>query len=360
MPFTEHDAAALRRAASLAERGRGEVEPNPRVGAVLHRDGTVLAEGYHRAWGAEHAEVEALGRAAAPFAGATLVTTLEPCTSAGGAKKQPPCAEAIVRAGVRRVVIGEIDPDPRHRGAGMRRLSAAGVEVVTAPVGSVPDRLLRDFRTHLGRARPWVILKWAQTADGRWSTPDRRHVSGEPARAEVHRLRRSVDAILVGSGTVLADDPLLTARPAGSRPLQRIVVDARGRVPPDARLFRTADQGPVLWVVGPRAPAASPAGVERIALRFPHDAAMDLPQQLRSRGIERILVEGGPSLALGWLRCRAVDRGWVFVSRSSSGGGRCPRLRLDRATFERERIEIPTVESVESCGGDAWFKLRWS
>jgi diaminohydroxyphosphoribosylaminopyrimidine deaminase/5-amino-6-(5-phosphoribosylamino)uracil reductase len=361
MAFDAHDAAALARAVALAHQGRGEVEPNPPVGAVVYAGARTLAEGFHAAYGERHAEVEALGRLAALPAGASLAVTLEPCSATGGAKKQPPCADEIVRCGVRRVVVGEIDPDPRHEGRAIDVMRRAGIEVVLAPAGAVPPSLLAEFRAHLGRDRPYVILKWAQGLDGRWrgAAPAERWISGEESRREVHRLRAHVDGVLVGSGTVMADDPLLTARPPGRRPLHRIAVDARARVPRGARLFATAGEGPVLWVTGPLRDREPPEGVERIELAAPHDVAGSLLPELKRRGVQRLLVEGGPTVAAAFLRAEVVDRAWVFVAPVVHGGSsQGPGLGIGGAALDRTLR--PRVEGVERIGCDSWFKLCWS
>ncbi len=361
-PFDEHDAAALRRATALAERGRGEVEPNPMVGAVVYRGAETLAEGFHRAYGEAHAEVEALAALARLPDGASLAVTLEPCSSGGGGKKQPRCVDALVARRVRRVVAGEVDPDPRHRGAGLTALRAAGVGVVVAPPGSVPAALLAPLRAHLERDRPWVILKWAQGLDGRWDapSPDERWISCEESRREVHRLRAHVDALLVGAGTVLADDPRLTARPPGPRPLLRVVVDGRARVAASAALFKTLDQGPILWVTGAAHKARTPdgpVGVERLELSSPHDLSGALLPALRRRGVARLLVEGGPAVAAAFLNGGVVDRAWVFVAPVVHGGRGEPGRSLTSAGASLDRAIRWNVESVERCGCDSWFKL---
>lgn len=349
--FDEHDERALRRAVEIAALGRTEVEPNPPVGAVVHRRGELLAEGFHRMYGEAHAEVEALrGGDAARYAGATLVVTLEPCNSTG--KKTPPCVPAIVQAGIRRVVVGAVDPDPRHAGRGLRELEAAGVAVVRAPDERASTELLVDFRAHLERQRPWTVLKWACGLDGSWVAAGR-WVSGEAARAEVHRLRGHVDAIVVGSGTVLSDDPLLTARPSGPRSPVRVVLDRRARVPRTAAVFRDVALHPTIWFT--RAPGESPAGVERVALERlaagNGDELEGVGRELRRRGLARVLVEGGATLAAAFLRARAVDHAWVFVA---------PSARTERDAVRLEHDFRPRVIDVRRCGDDAWFKLAVS
>jgi diaminohydroxyphosphoribosylaminopyrimidine deaminase/5-amino-6-(5-phosphoribosylamino)uracil reductase len=286
--------------------------------------------------------------------------TLEPCSARDAAKKQPPCLDALLRAKVRRVVIGELDPDPRHSGRALEELRRAGIEVVVAPAGSVPERLLADFRSQLRSSRPWVILKWAQGLDGRWdSPPGERWLSSEESRTAVHRLRAHVDAVLVGSGTVIADDPRLTARPPGRRPLVRIALDARARVSPASQLFTSEDGGPVWWVTARGAKAKVPRGVERLELTSPHALAQEVLPELRRRGVRRLLVEGGPTIAAAFLRENAVDRACVFVAPLLRGaGGGAPALGLGAA--ELPSATKPRVEGVERSGCDALFKLSWS
>ncbi|MBM4015672.1 MAG: bifunctional diaminohydroxyphosphoribosylaminopyrimidine deaminase/5-amino-6-(5-phosphoribosylamino)uracil reductase RibD, partial [Planctomycetes bacterium] len=261
---TPPEEAALARALELAARGHGRVEPNPPVGAVLLRADAAIGEGWHREYGGPHAEAEALQAARASPAGATLVVTLEPCLARGGAKKQPPCVDAIVAAGIARVVVGAVDPDPRHAGAGLARLAAAGIEVALAQGEAARQSAatIGRFAAWLQRRRPWVILKWAEGTDGAWSVPAGRDrwLSSPESRQRVHALRAAVDAIVVGAATVVSDDPLLDARPPGPRPLLRVVVDARGRVPASARCFTAHPAARTLHVVGPQAAMPAAAG----------------------------------------------------------------------------------------------------
>ena len=210
----------MREALALADRGRFEVEPNPRVGCLLLKDGEVVARGWHEYFGGRHAEALALEEAREKGVQAdTAVVTLEPCSTEKGAdgKKTPPCAQALVEAGVQRVVIGAVDPDPRHRRAGIDLLEAAGLDVLDGVLASKCDELYAPFRKALQLDRPWMLCKWAMTLDGKTAAPtgEARWISGPASRERVHRLRAAVDAILVGSGTALADDPELTARRAG-------------------------------------------------------------------------------------------------------------------------------------------------
>src|SRR5919197_3355884 len=206
----------MSRALELAERGRGFVEPNPLVGAVVVRDGRVVGEGWHRRYGEAHAEVNALAAAGEAARGATLYVTLEPCCHHG---KTPPCTDAVLRAGVRRVVAAMADPFPQVAGQGVAQLRAAGVEVEVGVCEREARELNAPYLTLLAEGRPYVHAKWAMSLDGKIATRggDSRWISGPASREVVHRLRGRVDAILVGAGTVRADDPLLTARPLGPR-----------------------------------------------------------------------------------------------------------------------------------------------
>ena len=229
----------MRRAIELARRGEGLVEPNPQVGAVvLDAHGAVVGAGWHERFGGPHAEVMAIASAGAAARGGTLVVTLEPCCHHG---KTPPCTDAIIAAGVSRVVIGVEDPFPQVSGGGVAALRRAGIDVETGVLAEAAARLSAPFRRLVVDGRPWVIAKWAMSLDGRIAAAggDSRWISGEASRALVHTLRGRVDAIMVGIGTALADDPLLTARPPGPRTALRVVVDSRARLPTESRLVRT-------------------------------------------------------------------------------------------------------------------------
>src|SRR5688500_6693810 len=209
------DERGMRQALALATRGRGAVEPNPMVGAVvLSADGRLVGEGYHERFGGPHAEVIALATAGEGSRGGTLYVTLEPCCHHG---KTPPCTDAVLRSGVRRVVAAMADPFPKVAGGGLRVLRDAGLEVHVGPCGAEAGRLNAPYLKLVRTGRPWVHLKWAMTLDGRIATRtgDSKWISSEASRAKVHDLRGRVDAVVVGRGTVIADDPLLTARPPG-------------------------------------------------------------------------------------------------------------------------------------------------
>lgn len=307
----------LARALVLAARGRGRTAPNPLVGAVVVRDGTIVGEGWHREYGAPHAEVMALHAAGDAARGATVIVTLEPCSHHG---KTPPCTDALLAAGVTRVVFGAADPNPVARGGG-DVLRAAGVEVR----GPIDPRSVHDldpaFFHRFSSDRPYVALKLALSLDGAMAPGDRsrRWLTGAAARREVHRQRAAHDAIMVGIGTVLADDPLLTVRgvtPTPRRPPVRIVVDRDARLPLDSRLVKTLAEAPVT-VLTTDAPAAS---ARRAALAAAGVTVLTAPtlvgqlQALARAGIGSVYCEGGATLAGALLAAEQVDRLIIFTA----------------------------------------------
>jgi diaminohydroxyphosphoribosylaminopyrimidine deaminase/5-amino-6-(5-phosphoribosylamino)uracil reductase len=316
------------RALLLAERGRGYVEPNPLVGAVLVRDGVVVGEGWHQRFGETHAEINALTAAGERARGATLYVTLEPCCHVG---KTPPCTSAIVCAGVARVVAAMRDPFPQVAGQGAARLHAAGIAVDMNISEAAARRLNAPYLTLLAHGRPHVHAKWAMTLDGKIATRtgDSKWISNEASRKKVHELRGRMDAIVVGIGTALADDPLLTTRPPGPRTAIRIVLDSRGRLSATSRLVQTARETPLLVATGPQAaPVAvavlASAGAE--VLRIP--AAGDrgrleiapLLEELGRRRLTNVLVEGGSEVLGSFLDAGLIDEVHVFVAPLLAGG----------------------------------------
>jgi diaminohydroxyphosphoribosylaminopyrimidine deaminase / 5-amino-6-(5-phosphoribosylamino)uracil reductase len=308
----------MQRALALAQRGWGRVAPNPLVGCVVVRDGRCVGEGWHTEYGQPHAEVEALRGAGEAARGATAYVTLEPCGHFG---KTPPCTSALLEAGVARVVFAAADPNPKAAG-GAEILRAAGIAVE----GPTDERAARDqnfafFHAHspAGAERPFVALKLALTLDARVADRDGRSVwiTGDEARAEVHRLRAGFDAVAVGIGTAAADDPLLTVRGAVTPriPAARVVFDRALRLGLDSQLVATARQTP-LWVVGgSAAPGERRAGLEARGVRVL--AGDDLPAalgELRKAGIRSLFVEGGAAIASSLLKAELVDRLYAFYA----------------------------------------------
>jgi diaminohydroxyphosphoribosylaminopyrimidine deaminase / 5-amino-6-(5-phosphoribosylamino)uracil reductase len=314
----------MRRALSLAERGRGRVEPNPMVGAVIVRDGEVVGEGWHTAFGEPHAEVEALRRAAGRAAGATAYVTLEPCSHFG---KTPPCVDALLEAGVARVVFAA-GFGSAAAGGGGERLRASGVHVDSG----VEEEAARDlngrfFHRFSGNARrPWVELKLALSLDGCVADAQgvSRWITGPEARAEVQRIRAGHDAIAVGIGTALADDPQLTVRgePQPRRAPARIVFDRELRLPLDSALVRSAAHAPV-WVVGsPGAPAARRDALDAAGVKVVLAGSLaDALERIAGEGVESLLCEGGGTLASALLAGGFVDRLTLFYAPLLLGPG---------------------------------------
>ncbi|HET6998797.1 MAG TPA: bifunctional diaminohydroxyphosphoribosylaminopyrimidine deaminase/5-amino-6-(5-phosphoribosylamino)uracil reductase RibD [Solirubrobacterales bacterium] len=323
--LTSTDQGHLRRALELAERGRGKVSPNPLVGAVLVRDGDVIGEGFHAELGGLHAERVALADCEARGedpAGATMYVTLEPCAHQG---RQPPCVEAILEAGIGRVVIASEDPSEKAAGRGPGVLRDGGVEVAFAAgaEAAVARLLNQPFRKHARTGLPLVTLKLAMSLDGRTSTApgDSPWISGELSRNLVHRWRAESDAIAAGIGTVLADDPLLTARIPDVRQPLRVIFDSQARLPLDSQLLATLDQSPVLVVIAPdadpdRAAALREAGAEILV-------AADIESALRELGrreITSLFLEGGRTLASAFLAADQLDESRTFIAPVLLGG----------------------------------------
>ena len=316
------DGAHMRRALSLAERGWGLTAPNPMVGAVVVRDGRVVGEGWHTAFGAPHAEVEALRAAGGAAEGATMYVTLEPCNHHG---KTPPCTTAILEAGVSRVVAAVEDPHSDASG-GTAVLREHGVDVMVGVEREAARELNAPFFHSIGAVRPFVQLKLALSLDGALSDHTRRQgwLTGPAARREVHRLRAGADAVAVGIGTVLVDDPLLTVRevyPPPRVPPTRVVFDTSARLPLASRLVQTAAAEPVIVVCWAPDPSHA-AALEHAGVTLVHAATLsDAMVALRGLHVRNVLVEGGAGIAAAFLQEALVDRLIIFRAPIVLGGG---------------------------------------
>jgi diaminohydroxyphosphoribosylaminopyrimidine deaminase/5-amino-6-(5-phosphoribosylamino)uracil reductase len=326
--------AQMRRALELAERGWGRVSPNPLVGAVVVRDDAVVGEGWHEGPGTDHAEVMALREAGALALGATVICTLEPCDHFG---RTPPCTRALIDAGVARVVVGATDPNLGAGTPGVTELRAAGVEVEVGVLEREARALNVAFDRHVATGRPFVILKSASSLDGKTAAPDgsSRWITGEAARADAHRLRAWSDAILVGAGTAIADDPSLTVRGAyadTARAPLRVVVDSTGRIDPGLRVFD--DAAPTLMVTTDRTSESrlrewADAGADVVVLDRDGDDRVSLPAlvgHLGKRDVQGLLVEGGATLAWSAVRDDIVDRIVLYMSPMLVGGTHAPTV----------------------------------
>ncbi len=322
---SDDDLVWMRRALAEAERGRGHVEPNPLVGAVIVKDGRCLGIGFHGRFGGPHAETEALARAGTAARGATLYVTLEPCRHYG---KTPPCVDAVIAFGINRVVAAMRDPFPKVAGGGLAGLREAGVTTEVGLDANLARRLNAPYLKRLATGLPYVIAKWAMTLDGKIATAAGKSVwiSSPRSRALVHETRGRMDAIAVGIGTVLADDPQLTARPPGPRTAARVVLDSAARLPVNSRLARSAREVPVWLAVTRRAPAERLRILESMAvdiLSFPVDGSIPivpLLQELSRRDVTNLLIEGGGRVLGAFLDAGQVDAVDVFIAPLVEGG----------------------------------------
>jgi diaminohydroxyphosphoribosylaminopyrimidine deaminase/5-amino-6-(5-phosphoribosylamino)uracil reductase len=365
---TDTDRQHLVRAIELAEQGRGRVSPNPLVGAVIVHDDEVLGEGFHGAYGSAHAEVEAIAAAGArSLAGATMYVSLEPCCHHG---QTPPCTAAIVAAGIGRVVVGSDDPSEHASGRGLGILRDEGIDVFVAD-GELAARarlLNQPFRKRARTGRPWILFKSAMTLDGKVATRagDSKWISGEASRYRAHHWRAQCDAVAVGIGTALADDPLLTARVEGvHRQPRRIVFDSLARLPLRARLVRDARDIPLTVVVSRAAPrtatdALETHGVEVIVATGENEPARvrSALDQLGSAGVGSVLLEGGPHLAGAFLDAGEVDEIRLFLAPLVLGG-RTARDPLEGEGVETiaEAVRALTLD-VERVGEDVLVSAR--
>lgn len=317
-------------ALELADRGQGLVEPNPMVGCVIAQGVEVIGEGWHRLYGGPHAEMEALRVAGSRAAGATMYVTLEPCCHHG---KTPPCTEAIIRAGLARVVVAQRDPFPEVAGKGIAQLQSAGIVVEVGLGEAEASEMNAPYLKLVATGRPWILAKWAMTLDGKLATrtAGSQWISGMQSREVVHQLRGRVDAILVGRGTAEHDDPKLTARPAGLRTATRIVLDTRAVIATDSQLVRTACEIPVLVAAGEDAPPAHrkrliDAGCEVLILPGQSFAErLDaLLVELGRRRMTNVLVEGGAHVFGTLLDRKSIDEVHAFIAPKLIGGAEAP------------------------------------
>jgi diaminohydroxyphosphoribosylaminopyrimidine deaminase / 5-amino-6-(5-phosphoribosylamino)uracil reductase len=367
---TEQEASYLRRALELAERGRGHVSPNPMVGAVIVRDGDVIGEGFHAELGDLHAERAAIedsrGRGSDP-AGSTIYVTLEPCAHTG---RQPPCTEAILEAGISRVVYASEDPTDKAsgRGPGMLRDGGVDVELSTGSEASAARLLNQPFRKRARTGRPLVTYKAAMSLDGRVASPtgDSRWISSVESRELVHRWRAECDAVAIGIGTALADDPLLTARLEGSsRQPTRVVFDSGARLPLSSALVTSIDEAPLIVVCAPEAASAGRDGLEKagaeVIVATGHNdrerllAALD---ELGRRRIQDLLVEGGPTFAGALFDAGEIDEIRLFIAPLFVGAAEARAvLEGDGAMRIADGVR-PLATDFEQVGEDILVRAR--
>jgi diaminohydroxyphosphoribosylaminopyrimidine deaminase/5-amino-6-(5-phosphoribosylamino)uracil reductase len=360
------DVELMRRALELAERGRGYVEPNPLVGAVVAHGDRIVGEGWHQRYGQAHAEVHALAAASDAARGATLYVTLEPCCHFG---KTPPCTDAIIRAGIRRVVACMRDPFPQVAGQGMERLIAAGIEVTVGLEEACALELNGPYFKLLRTGQPYVIAKWAMSLDGKIATRtgDSRWISGETSRQRAHELRGRMDAILVGIGTVLADDPLLTARPPGPRTPVRVIFDSQLRMPLTSRLVQTARETKLIIFHSDAASSETCRLLEErgcecvgIPLQGERLNVQSVLQELGRRRLTNVLVEGGATVLGSFLDARAIDEVYVFTSPMLIGGHAAPSPFGGQGVAHIAEALVLAGPTVEVVGADWLLRGRVS
>jgi diaminohydroxyphosphoribosylaminopyrimidine deaminase/5-amino-6-(5-phosphoribosylamino)uracil reductase len=341
-------------ALSLGRRGLGRTWPNPAVGAVIVKNGEIVGRGWTQPGGRPHAEIEALRRAGEAARGATLYVTLEPCSHHG---KSPPCADAVITSGIARVVSALQDPNPEVSGAGHARLRSAGI-AVDVGIGGAATR--RDHAGHIRRmreGRPQVMIKLAISADGKAAGAGRRRVAitGDAVRNRVHLLRAQSDAIMIGSGTVLADDPVLTCRLPGMVKMSptRVVLDSALRLPIRSRLVQTARDTPLWVIAADRAPPASEAALREhgadVVRTVEQNGRLDLTAVLKllaARGVTRLMVEGGPTLASAFIAGDLVDEALLFHSPIRIGDDGLTALEPRARTMLDQRLKCISSEQV--------------
>ena len=370
MPATDPDHVLLDRAIELGRRGMGRVSPNPLVGAVVVRDGTVVGEGWHEEFGGAHAEVNAIRAAGdADLRGAALYVSLEPCCHQG---RQPPCTEAILAAGISRVVVASDDPTAKASGRGLGILRDEGVEVVVADGHLAARARLENqaFRKHARTGRPWVLFKAAMSLDGKVATRsgDSKWISGEDSRRRAHQWRAAVDAVVVGVGTALADDPQLTARvPDVHRQPRRVVFDSTARLPVDSQLVARAREIPLTVVTSRAAPRAAVEHLEMVGAEVLVATGENEPARVASAldqlggldtPVTALLLEGGPHLAGAFLDTGEIDEARLFVAPVLVGGSSA-RDPLEGEGVERIADAMRAIAlTSESSGEDILLTAR--
>lgn len=315
------------RAIQLAKKGQGYVEPNPMVGAVVVKDEQLLSEGYHQRFGEPHAEVNALSHLSPEqIRGSTLYVTLEPCSHFG---KTPPCVDLVIQMNPQRVVIGLEDPFHEVQGKGIQKLRESGIEVTLGVAQDECEVLLAPYLKRIRTGLPWVIGKWAMTLDGRMSTytGNSQWITAETTRRHAHLTRGRVDAILIGIGTAIADDPLLTARPSAIRIATRIVVDSHARLPISSRLVQSAAEIPLIVACGPEASQAAIDALEdhqcEVIQSFessPADRLQLLMAELGDRNFTNLVIDGGPRILGSFFDIQAIDEIHAYIGTKIVGG----------------------------------------
>ena len=324
--MTDLDKKYMQKALDLAEKGRGWTAPNPLVGAVLVKEGRIIGEGFHEYYGGPHAEVNAVSSASEEVEGSTLYVNLEPCSHTG---KTSPCADFLIEKKVKKVVVGMLDPNPLVAGRGIDKLRKAGIEVVTGVLEKESQKSNEIFSAYILSQRPFVVMKTAMSLDGKIATAtgQSRWISGEASRKQVHRLRHELSGIMVGIGTVLADDPMLTARLSESRQPVRIIVDSRLRIPLDAKVLEDQEVARTLIAATEAADQEKKDELAEMGIEVlttdsldGHVDLRDLMKFLGQKGIDSILLEGGAELNFSALQAGIVSKVQAYLAPIIIGG----------------------------------------
>lgn len=357
LPFSPTDQHWMELALNLAKRGEGYVEPNPMVGCVIVSGDRQIAAGWHQRFGGAHAEIIALQSAREPVVSATAYVTLEPCAHFG---KTPPCAQALIDAGLARVVVAHIDPNPQVAGKGIQRLREAGIEVEVGLLQEQAAQILAPFLKRMTKGLPWIIGKWAMTLDGKIATAsgDSQWISNEKSRHVVHAIRGRVDAILVGSNTARQDNPLLTARPPGPRLATRIVVDSQANIALNSKLCQTATQIPTIVATAKNVDQAKVSLLQDCGCEvWVSDAEthagrlLELLAELTRRGMTNVLVEGGGQLMGTLLEVQQIDEIHLFLAGKLLGGANAITPVSGRGfdkIIESQNFETQSVQTLDN------------
>ncbi len=361
MNFDSNDEKQMRMAIELATRGEGCVEPNPMVGCVLVKADGVIGQGWHEEFGGPHAEVNAINNASEDPRGSTAYVSLEPCSHHG---KTPPCVDALIDAGVNRVVIAMGDPNEAVSGKGIAALINAGLNVEVGLLEGVARRINAPYLKRVEEKRPWIIAKWAMTWDGKIATRrgQSQWISNTESRRFVHELRGRVDGVMIGSGTALADNPMLNARPAGPRTATRIVVDSQASLSPTSKLAQTANEYPVLVAAGPNADDDRVTQLKNLGCKVwignqpdRRRRLQELMTHLADEGMTNVLVEGGSKLMGGLRHLQMVDEVHVFLGAKIFGGSTAPGPVGAPGVDWLEQADEYQIQSVRQLENDVYM-----
>ena len=363
-----NDSDFMRQAIELAKKGEGFVEPNPMVGCILVRNGQIIGQGWHTQFGLAHAEIEAIRSATGGLSGATCYVTLEPCLHYG---KTPPCTEAILQSGIRRVVVAMRDPNPEVNGKGIQRLQAAGIAVQENVLEKEARYLNAPYLTLIEKKRPWIHAKWAMTLDGKLASKnkDSRWISGEESRKTVHRLRSRMDAIVIGAGTANHDDPMLTVRleeseRCGNKTPCRVVLDRSGNLSPQSRLVQTACDVPVLIITETDDPQKlrqwEASGCEVFRVPPQEHFIRLLLEHFASRRWTHVLVEGGRHVFGAFFDAQCIDEVHAFIAAKLIGGDSAVPVIGGGGLAEMSSAALIESPEIKLAGQDVYVRGRIS